>query len=94
MSNGKQPRYCAKLIFGFIMMLVSIIIIPVKFLLQLLGTFQVLADRSPGLLDFHLDLVSLEATTKVLVLIMFYMLLLHVVVVVGGDNIEDDDNED
>ncbi|XP_025622751.1 formin-like protein 21b isoform X6 [Arachis hypogaea] len=25
---------------------------------------QVLADRSPGLLDFRLDLVSLEATTK------------------------------
>ncbi|XLR14800.1 hypothetical protein S83_042738, partial [Arachis hypogaea] len=25
---------------------------------------EVLADRSPGLLDFHLDLVSLEATTK------------------------------
>ncbi|RYR09016.1 hypothetical protein Ahy_B05g076979 [Arachis hypogaea] len=27
-------------------------------------SFQVLADRSPGLLDFHLDLVSLEAATK------------------------------
>ncbi|XLR07870.1 hypothetical protein S83_035808, partial [Arachis hypogaea] len=25
---------------------------------------KVLADRSPGLLDFHLDLVSLEAATK------------------------------
>ncbi|XLT76052.1 hypothetical protein HN873_032326 [Arachis hypogaea] len=28
---------------------------------------KVLADRSPGLLDFHLDLVSLEATTKVMI---------------------------
>lgn len=28
---------------------------------------QVLAERSPGLLDFHLDLVSLEAATKVMI---------------------------
>ncbi|XP_020978359.1 formin-like protein 21b isoform X1 [Arachis ipaensis] len=28
---------------------------------------QVLADRPPGLLDFHLDLVSLEAATKVMI---------------------------
>ncbi|XLR22990.1 hypothetical protein S83_050890 [Arachis hypogaea] len=28
---------------------------------------KVLADRSPGLLDFHLDLVSLEAATKVMI---------------------------
>ncbi|XLR62089.1 hypothetical protein S83_012761 [Arachis hypogaea] len=28
---------------------------------------KVLTDRSPGLLDFHLDLVSLEAATKVMI---------------------------
>ncbi|XLT47401.1 hypothetical protein HN873_040005 [Arachis hypogaea] len=28
---------------------------------------EVLAERSPGLLDFHLDLVSLEAATKVMI---------------------------
>ncbi|XLT90809.1 hypothetical protein HN873_012484, partial [Arachis hypogaea] len=28
---------------------------------------EVLADRSLGLLDFHLDLVSLEAATKVMI---------------------------
>ncbi|XLR31813.1 hypothetical protein S83_059713 [Arachis hypogaea] len=28
---------------------------------------KVLADRSPGLLDFHLDLVSMEAVTKVMI---------------------------
>lgn len=29
---------------------------------------QVLASKSPGLLDFHEDLVSLEAASKVLIL--------------------------
>lgn len=32
---------------------------------------QVLASKSPGLLDFHEDLVSLEAASKVLILYSF-----------------------
>ncbi|QHO20392.1 Formin-like protein [Arachis hypogaea] len=39
---------------------------------------KVLADRSPGLLDFHLDLVSLEAATKLFLLITDIRFVQHV----------------